>query len=355
VASCANSDYFEFLQEMLSSLAEQEGSSKLSLACYDLGLSCEQRAWLAERRVQLVTPQTRLRLPSGGDDFWARVLLARLFLREDFPGYDVYAWFDADLWFQDAHSVNALIEAARAHGAAIVHETERGYRFQAWLFEWTAMHFMKGYGLLLGLWLLSRPHLNAGLFAFRADAPHWKRWQESLQQVIDRTGEVRPYDQFALNAAIYMHRLPTAFLPPPCNWICDRGIPMWNEAIGKFCVPYPPYRPISVMHLAGPAKKERYDLPTINGGSVRASLRYPRGRLPAADGDTASGDRISCPAEPAAVASRAPNGGVSSPGRQNQAKLAALFRAYRLAYGRLGLFREFARYGWRCWRSSSAA
>ncbi|HKX17732.1 MAG TPA: hypothetical protein VJT33_06960 [bacterium] len=334
---------------MLSSLAEQAGSSKLSLGCYDLGLSSEQRAWLAERKVQLVAPQTRLRLPSGGDNFWARALLTRLFLREDFPGYDVYAWFDADLWFQDLHGVNALIDTACAHGAAIVHETERGYRFQDWLFEWTATHFMKGYGLVLGLWLLTRPHLNAGLFAFRADAPHWKRWRESLQQAIDRTGEVRPYDQFALNAAIYMHNLPTAFLAPPYNWICDRGIPMWNEAIGTFCVPYPPYRPISVMHLAGPAKREIYDVPTINGGSVRASLRHPRGRRLAAHGGASTGGRISCPAEPAPVASRLPSGGVSSTLQQNRAKLAALLRAYRSVYpGRLGLFRKLARYGWRC-------
>src|ERR1700737_3121414 len=102
------------------------------------------------------------------------------------------------------------------------------------------------------------------MFAIHADAPHWREWARRYEAAIARTGALVPHDQFALNQALHGAlfergpRLETRLLDPTCNWICDRGVPMWNDAEGAFCRPYAPYDSIGVLHLAGPAKRKTY-------------------------------------------------------------------------------------------------
>ena len=175
----------------------------------------------------------------------------------------------------------SLVDGARSEGMAIAHENERAYRFQRFLFLWTAKHFVLGYGPLRGLWLLTRPHLNAGMFAIRAGAPHWQAWARRYDAAIKRTGKITPHDQFALNQAIYQDRLPTRLLDAGANWICDRGVPMWNDEAGAFCRPYGPHRTISALHLAGPGKRTAYRIKRTGGGEFLAMIplrRHPQGR-----------------------------------------------------------------------------
>jgi hypothetical protein len=204
--------------------------------------------------------------------------LARPFLREYFPGYDVYVWVDSDLWFQRPEVLNDYIDGARTQGFAITHESERGYRFQPRLFAWTAKHFLLGYGALTGAWLLGRRHLNAGFFAAHADAPHWSAWARHYEAAIARTaGALVPHDQFALVQALHSNalaggRVAAAFLDPTCNWIVDRGVPMWNDDVGAFCKPYAPYEPIGAVHLAGPGKRRVYKVRRTRGGSFATRI-----------------------------------------------------------------------------------
>jgi hypothetical protein len=160
------------------------------------------------------------------------------------------------------------VNGASLHGMAITHESESSYRFQPRLFAWTAKHFLLGYGARQAALLLSRPHVNAGCFAVRADAPHWQAWAARYEAAIRRSGRLVPHDQFALNQAL--HAPGTAFdtclLDPGHNWICDRGIPMWNDAAAAFCMPRPPFQPIGAMHLAGPGKYRRYRIRRTGGG-----------------------------------------------------------------------------------------
>ena len=66
----------------------------------------------------------------------------------------------------------------------------------------------------------------------------------------------------------------TAILPASCNWICDRGIPMWNDSARAFCEPVAPHAPIGVLHLAGPAKRTEYDIKRTEGGAFRARILH---------------------------------------------------------------------------------
>jgi hypothetical protein len=64
----------------------------------------------------------------------------------------------------------------------------------------------------------------------------------------------------------------TEILDPRHNWICDRGPPMWNDDAQALCEPYPPYRTIGAVHLAGPGKNTRYQVRRTGGGSFSALL-----------------------------------------------------------------------------------
>ena len=278
IVSSSDTKFFGLLKDMILSLERlaRLPSSTLqpyALGIVDLGLSDEDRAWLAERDARIVAPRPHMGAGSL-DRPLELAFLVRPFLPEYFPDFEIYCWIDSDVWLQNEEAVRALVDGAAAEGMAIAHENERAYRFQRWLFLWTAKHFVLGYGAFRGAWLLTKPHLNAGMFAIRAGAPHWAAWARRYKAAIERTGKITPHDQFALNQAIYQDRLPTRLLDAGANWICDRGVPMWNDEAGAFCRPYAPHRIISALHLAGPGKRTAYRIERTGGGNFTTMIRY---------------------------------------------------------------------------------
>ena len=278
IVSSSDTKFFGLLKDMILSLERlaRLPSSTLppyALGIVDLGLSDEDRAWLAERDARIVAPRPHMGAGSL-DRPLELAFLVRPFLPEYFPDFEIYCWIDSDVWLQNEEAVRALVDGAAAEGMAIAHENERAYRFQRWLFLWTAKHFVLGYGAFRGAWLLTKPHLNAGMFAIRAGAPHWAVWARRYKAAIERTGKITPHDQFALNQAIYQDRLPTRLLDAGANWICDRGVPMWNDEAGAFCRPYAPHRIISALHLAGPGKRTAYRIERTGGGNFTTMIRY---------------------------------------------------------------------------------
>lgn len=259
---------------MISSLNAAKGDRSIDLGCFDLGLAAQQSAWLRTQGATIAAAHWHFSMPDVARQPRLLTYVVRPFLRDYFPDYDIYLWIDADVWLQDGTAIERYVSGALAKGPAIAHENERAYRFQGWPFAWTCKHFLLGYGPIRDVWLLIRPHLNAGILAIAADAPHWGRWRDCYQRVIDKTGLITPHDQFSLNHAIYSHGLPTEFLPATCNWICDRGPPMLDEDSGKFCVPYPHYQPISIIHLAGPAKQRFYKVKTRATTEIERTFRY---------------------------------------------------------------------------------
>ncbi len=243
VVSAADHRFMPLLRGMLASLPQ---AGFIDLACLDIGLTFAELDWLGRQGVRVVPPAVHFGLAMDDHPPTLRSFLARPFLPDYFPGSDVYEWLDSDVWLQDVTVLDWYIAGALASGFAIAHESDRGYRFQAWL--------------------LSRDHINVGMFAVRAVAPQWRLWADCYEAAIARTGALVPHDQFALNQAL--HRRPdlATFLDPGCNWICDRGTPMWNDAEAGFCKPYPPYAAIGALHLAGPAKRRSYQIRRTGGG-----------------------------------------------------------------------------------------
>ncbi|MGY4472349.1 hypothetical protein ACVWWK_008058 [Bradyrhizobium sp. LB9.1b] len=273
IVTASDSGYFDLARDLINSVHACSGSMT-SLAFLDLGITEQQNEWLRDRGVVVRPPETRLRLGSSGQSLRNMGYLARPYLRENFPGYEVYVWLDADTWLQDASAITGLVAGAREKGAAMVRQNDPAYRLWLWLIGWMHKHFVLGNGFVPGIWLASRPMINNGVFAMMADAPHWDRWHVHYQKSFDRTALAAPHDQFALNAAVYLDRLQTAFLPSKYNWICDLAPPLWDAEIRKFRSPRAPFDIISVMHLAGSAKNRTFELQTKAGNTVNLSLRY---------------------------------------------------------------------------------
>src|SRR6185369_6444697 len=100
-------------------------------------------------------------------------LVARTALRDYFPGYEVYLWFDADAWAQTPEFFDLFTEGAKAKGAAIVRENGTGMK-RDWLYNrWWYGHMMAAYGPLGGIKAAYPPAINIGILALSANAPHW--------------------------------------------------------------------------------------------------------------------------------------------------------------------------------------
>lgn len=275
IVTASNSQFIGLLRGLLKSLGSVFEDGRADLACFDIGLEPADRIWLCQQRAILRKPGVHFGVAEEDHSPALRSFLARPFLREYFPGYDVYIWIDSDVWLQDAGLIESYASAALQHGLAVTHERERAYRMQPWLLGWTAKHFLLGYGPLLGGYLLAMPHVNAGFFAMSATAPQWAAWERRYEAAFRRTGALVPHDQFALNHALHARgsgRMTSAILEPGCNWICDRGIPFWNDDKWAYSKPYEPYDAIRALHLAGPAKRKEYVIQRTRGGSFTTSL-----------------------------------------------------------------------------------
>ena len=277
IVTASDSRFMPFLRGMLASLGGQLTRATIQVACFDIGLTGADQAWLALQGVQVAKPRAHLGIDAGSTRPALLSFLARPFLPDYFSGFDVYVWIDSDVWLQDPVVLDAYVQGALASGIAVTHERTNAYRFQAWLLAWTGKHLLRGYGIADTAWLLTRRQVNAGFFALSAGAPHWQVWAKRYEAALARTGDLVPHDQFALNHTLHgglldRSRLPACLLPPRFNWICDRGIPMWNDADEVFCEPHTPYAAIGALHLAGPAKGRTYRISRTGGGSFSTCL-----------------------------------------------------------------------------------
>jgi hypothetical protein len=222
----------------------------------------------------VVKPQWFFEPPSGLGTLRNLSYAVRSYLPRLVPGYAVYVWFDADAWVQDVGFLRHYLAPARRGQLAIVNEREASYRLNYRNARWHYGNLFLINGLLDGFKLAVARDINTGVLAMAGDHPGWGLWSKRYIQAMQKTGKA-DLDQHALLAAIELDGIDVHYLGGEHNWICSRGTPMYDEARGVFCKPYPPFEPIQVMHLAGPSKRQTYEVPLIQGGSVRRQLLYP--------------------------------------------------------------------------------
>jgi len=275
IVTAADSGYFDLLDGMIRSVRRFEEWRHAAIVVFDVGFTPEHRSVLERDGVRLIEPSWHFGLSDETAKSYERAALVRFFIHDYLPDYDYSLWLDPDLWLQDSGVLDRMLDGAEKTGAAIAHESDRLYSFQGWLWAWNLKHKIVGSGLRNGLTLMARPSYNLGLYCLKADAPHWTPWRERFEHALVRTKRVTPYEQFAFNEVIHIDKIPTTELASSDNWICDRRPPMFDADTELFCRPEAPYPPLSVLHLAGPAKSRTYEIEQKSGGVRTMSLRYP--------------------------------------------------------------------------------
>jgi hypothetical protein len=244
--------FFPFLSAAIASLRSHAETAALDLGVIDQGLTHEQRAQLTSLGCKIVHPEWTLPVPYEARQLRNIGLIARTALRDYFPGYNIYLWFDADAWMQTPEFVPVYIEGARAKGVAVATENGPGYS-RTWTdLRWWAGNMVASFGPIDGLRCSLVPSINIGVVCLKDTAPHWDAWKRLYVKALARTGKVN-MDQHAFLAAIHLGQLPTAFM---------------------LCEPAAPHRALSVIHLAGPRKDRPYEVNRLNGGSFATSLTY---------------------------------------------------------------------------------
>lgn len=256
--TAADEAFVPLLEGLLGSLRQWESTPIDDLACFDLGLSRSSRSRVASQTRFLVKPawdlpvdkETRARKPAY------RALTVRPFLRDYFPGYDVYLWLDADLWVQRKAALGAYVKGASTKGLAVATQSHPAYVHQTSVVRQRVFHLRSYYGPQGAEPLEVEAYYNAGVFALGASAPHWTAWARSFRAGLERTGGSLVNDQTAINHAIWHGRLPVEALDARFNWCCHLAAPFFDRIRRRFLEPVEKGRPLGIIHMTAQTKRE---------------------------------------------------------------------------------------------------
>ena len=279
IITAADANYFELVRGTILSVREKPEGANVAIGFFDLGCTPEQLQWL-ETQVNIIQkPDWDFDFPNQNEaPHYLKGLLARPFLREYFPNFDIYLWIDADAWVQNWKAVSLLVQGAAKRGLAVVPELDRNYYLAygklPWYSEFVYRDYEAAFGEEVAQKLHSYPTINAGVFALHKDAPHWEVWEEYLSQGLQQHVSLMT-DQIALNRLVYGTELfdKTEMLPAWCNWSCNFGLPVWDKERGCFVEPYLPQEAIGILHMTG-HKHDSVTLATTDGDAIEISLRY---------------------------------------------------------------------------------
>ena len=290
IVSGCDSNYFPLLLEWLHSVRRFDESKAFDICILDAGLTDAQIERLKPHVQSIVNPQWPIDLPKHkikGE--YLKACVCRPFLPELFPGYKTYIWMDADTWIQNWNAIEMFIQGSAKNKITLTAQVDRAYpRGGArvkWLGRWPwkvrGFYFsnaLRAYGFKTAKDLLSYHVLLAGMFALRADAPHWKRWQELVKTTM-KSGKVFTAEQLCLGKMCYQEGFEYEILPAYTHWLCEFK-PLWDKTKNAFVEPSTPHEEIGVLHISGfdEMRVDRgitTDFETTDGKQIEYSYRYP--------------------------------------------------------------------------------
>jgi hypothetical protein len=288
----SDANYYPLVREWIHSVRRFEQSKGCDICVIDAGLTDAQRAELASLGAKTVNPDWPAPLPQSkikGREF-LKACVCRPSIPNIFPGYDIYMWMDADTWVQDWSGVELFLKSAREKPdrLAVTPQSDRAYEKHTrvkwiWRWPWKVNSFYSNnargpFGFKVARELLPRFTLNAGCFALRGDAPHWKRWQELARQAMMK-GSAFTAEQTSMGVLVYIEGYKAEFLPSYSHWMCVAR-PAYDEEKKLFVEPFLPHLPLGIVHMSG-VDEMRGDrdatspFETLKGKSVNLNIRYP--------------------------------------------------------------------------------
>jgi hypothetical protein len=231
------------------------------IAMVDIGCAPETLDWFRAKGVRVGTFD-----PSGAYGFAGRMALPRYataqicrpHLPAIFPGYDILAWLDADMWVQDAVGIEAYFEAVGTSArVAAVPWLDASYRHHfrgsAAAFDMINVNYERTYGEAVVHAFRGKPMLSSGGFAARADSPFWRRWHDEIEKLFgaaaaEQKGFGHLVEQTAFNYVLLSDNLLIA-LDAAHNYHCHTGNACRRDD-GSVAIGVPPYCPIHIVHLS---------------------------------------------------------------------------------------------------------
>jgi hypothetical protein len=245
------------------------------MACLDYGLEPQTRAAIAERFDHVVKPAWPFRPNARFDaQVQARAFATRPFLPDYFPGYDAYAWIDADAFVQDTRAI-ALLIASCANGlAGVVPTVDRSYQHTRQSVDWVFERYRMAFGVETARRMMNHPYIASGVVAAGASSPLWRKWQTRFREALDRWDGPRLCDQAVLNHVVYLEQVPHHKLPSLCNWISHLAMPLADVTRGALVEPSFPFDPILIVANSLNDKRASHRLRRLGGGTLDTTLTF---------------------------------------------------------------------------------
>ena len=296
IVTLADSNYYDLLLELISSIKRFEQSKDISICLLDAGLTENQIKNLKSKVDIIKKAKWDIEVPKikvlGKE--WLKSQVSRAFLPEYFPGFDKYLWIDCDAWVNIWDCIELYYKACNQGKLGIRQTVGPGYRILTkvrWIFGKLALiksqnfkHAKKsGFNDDISRKIAFAPHINIGVFSLEKNSECWKIWQENLKKAL-KAGNVFGSEGLAMNISVYVNNVKAEFLPLTCNWIASNLLPKYNNETNSFVEPYLPNNKIGIMHLAAGIwngnkdmrvnKEVKVEIETTQGRKIFKSLRF---------------------------------------------------------------------------------
>ena len=292
IISLADSNYFELLNELVDSIKSFQESENTAICIMDAGLTDDQKSVLKNKVDEIKSADWDIEVP----DFkikgreWLKSQVSRAFLPKYFPNYEKYLWIDADAWVNSWEAIELYFKGCENNKLSIATSADRAYG-RVLRAEWFLGSFARiksqnykhakssGFSEKIARQVALKPHLNIGVFALEANAPHWKVWQKNLKIAL-KAGKIWGSEQIAMNIAIYHNEMDVEILPAYCNWTLIEAL-KFDTNKNTLVEPYLPNHKIGIVHFAGKNNDQIRNnknfiskVKTVNGEIIDKKLRF---------------------------------------------------------------------------------
>lgn len=266
----SDSNQFDLAFACIESLAKNAACYDYQIAFLDLGCTAENLEQLEGMKIKVHPAKWEFGLQNHNPKVECRKgPISKPFLRDYFPGFDIYIWLDADTWVQTPEAIDLLVKAAQKRGAGFVLEMDRSSKFFHGALPNLLQFMFSQYELTFDQETAQKLHhvanINTGVFSLSKESPVWDAWKRSTLKALHSFLNKKPnqqeiewilslLDQIVLNHAVRVENLisDVEFLPTRCNWTCHLAIPSFDEEKQLFVEPYLPNEPIGIIHLTNP-------------------------------------------------------------------------------------------------------
>ena len=292
IISLANANYFELLNDLIDSIKRFKESDNSAICILDAGLTKEQKEILSLKVDEIKSAEWDIEVPDfkiKGKE-WLKSQVSRAFLPKYFPNYEKYLWIDADAWVNSWETIELYYKGCEKNKLSIATSADRAYG-RVLRAEWFLGSFARiksqnykhakssGFSESIARQVALKPHLNIGVFALQANAPHWQIWQKNLKIALS-AGKIWGSEQIAMNITIYCDQQEVEILPAYCNWTLIEAL-KFDTKQNTLVEPYLPNHKIGIVHFAG----KKYDqirnnknfiskVKTVDGDLIEMKLRF---------------------------------------------------------------------------------